>query len=95
MYERVNVNCARENSTGDWESGIHNFIFQLPQIHLFLIDFYRAKCYNLTNIIGRKGHGVVNSTIKSRRNGKWVSGWLIAVAFFGDSHKWPLICNGG
>ena len=28
MYERVNVNCARENSTGDWESGIHNFIFQ-------------------------------------------------------------------
>ena len=39
-------------------------------------------------------HGVVNSTIKSRRNGKWVSGWLMAVAIFRDSHKWPLICNG-
>ena len=25
---------------------------------------------------------MVNSTIKSRRNGKWGSGWLMAVAFF-------------
>ena len=43
MYERVNVNCARENSTGDWESGILNFIFQgkvFKYFDFFLRTFY-------------------------------------------------------
>ena len=33
--------------------------------------------------------------LQSAHNGKWVSGCLMAVVFLGDSHKWPLICNGG
>ena len=47
MYERVNVNCARENSTGDWESGIHNFIFQFTDYGEKSIDRTPISHYNL------------------------------------------------
>ena len=49
MYERVNVNCARENSTGDWESGIHNFIFQADDI--CGLDSRRLKIYDKMKMI--------------------------------------------
>lgn len=61
MYERVNVNCARENSTGDWESGIHNFIFQKsrdPRENLDKIDIFVLQ-YKKIRPSGRDNHNSV------------------------------------
>lgn len=61
---------SSRNRAHNFKSTPAPYFFQKTAANLpLLIDFYRAKCYNTgVNIIGRKGHGVMNSTMIFRQN---------------------------